>query len=85
MQNLSYNMFPVDDYLDTIASAMFSQLRVEKLKKKHHNGSPRTLAKQNSLLTSVCHDCLRSRKAASGRDNETQLPGRVHALEDLFN
>ncbi|KAB5556991.1 hypothetical protein DKX38_007900 [Salix brachista] len=28
MQNLSYNMFPIDDYSDTIASTMFSQLRV---------------------------------------------------------
>ncbi|KAB5556928.1 hypothetical protein DKX38_007837 [Salix brachista] len=28
MQNLSYNMFPVDDYSDTTASAVFSQLRV---------------------------------------------------------
>ncbi|KAJ6304787.1 hypothetical protein OIU78_020364 [Salix suchowensis] len=28
MQNLNYNMFPVDDYSDTTASAVFSQLRV---------------------------------------------------------
>ncbi|KAB5516143.1 hypothetical protein DKX38_026791 [Salix brachista] len=28
MQNLSYNMFPVDDYSDTTTSAVFSQLRV---------------------------------------------------------
>ncbi|KAJ6771608.1 BINDING PROTEIN putative-RELATED [Salix koriyanagi] len=28
MQNLSYNMFPVDDYSDTTVSAVFSQLRI---------------------------------------------------------